>query len=128
MPPIDPVLKRMLEAFNNREDDSLTEGLFDEGVVVHFFPLGRSDEMLKFSGVDEVREWARHGPRADYTISVTKWAESDQRDDLPGSDRALTAHYRIEMPEFDFVNEGDWTLHIIGDRIAALRAEPHDLE
>ena len=79
----------MVESFNKPHDDALSDGLFDEQVVIHFFQFGRSGEMKSWQGLEPTRAWLHRSPKDGYVITLIDAGPCEPNPDLPAGERSV---------------------------------------
>lgn len=124
---IDPVVTRWLEVVNTTDRAEWVHDVCAPDVLVHALHEGRGGRCDVFRGVDAVIEWVRRAPPGRFRFTILRTAAVEPLPDLPAGDRAIAVRFRVEHTTDDFSNEGDWVLHLAGDRIVALHHAPEAL-
>ena len=97
-------------------------------VVIHYFPMGRGLERRKVSGIEDAMAWLQYGPGL-YKFAAAGPCEAvDPRVDMPACEEAFHTWYEVSQAAANFVNKGEWWLHLQDGKLIGLHHEPNQLE
>lgn len=116
-----------MELLLDPKAEGAARALFADGIVVEFYMQGQSGEVTRYETLQEVVDWIERLPVEHVAFTLLEEVSCPPHPRLPEGERSVRARYRLEMPDSTFENEGEWTFHIIEERIVGIEAKPDDL-